>query len=344
MELNTLLTELLADNSGRIGADIEGRTKRITALVTGEFTGKVKSISDLKTIIKSMKSNSDNWKTILYGSNSSTKKIPKEDASEIEDIISIMEPEEIEKCIPENNIDGKGLSTKQKLVYSFIDNIEEQLQKIAIGDYSSLFRSKAKKSYEDDIIKPESVSKSVKNKNIIPIKITAFDESFLGIVRPGSSDGSNGIITWQKIVDNFTTQMDHYEEKYNTLNKKEKDEYEFLKNNFLKAGKLPRTLPLIRRNTSGSELKIHETQEIKLLKARGVVEYKDSSEILNKVYDIIIDVIKDSGKEFANQEAKKLSREQIFNYLWSEDSDKTYDIPIWVISNAGFWSEIEKLF
>ena len=27
MELNTLLTELLADNSGRIGADIEGRTK-----------------------------------------------------------------------------------------------------------------------------------------------------------------------------------------------------------------------------------------------------------------------------------------------------------------------------
>lgn len=359
MELQKLLNELTGENTGKVNSALDDRIRRIETLTTGNFVGKVYNLKDIQKIISSMKSEEEKWKVILFGSGSKSKKSPKEWAIEVEKTLQKMDDSEIEGAIPESNPDGKNLNDNQKIVYDFIDELEARFQKIAIGDYESLFRSKSRKintygdeeeeSEDSDYSETESAIELAKKKirNIIPIKVKAFGEEYLGIIRPGSSGGSNGIITWQKIADSFSTKMDHYEEKYDSLKPEQKAEYDLLSKDFANAKKLPKSLPLIQRNSSGTELKVHATQEIKSLKERGLIEYDDDPNSMAKIGDIIVNVIKDSGKSFAGEETKKLSKEQISQFLGltnSENDPRIYDVPTWAISSSGFWSEIEKFF
>ncbi len=350
MELNTLLNELLANNTGKVDSNIEDRTRRIEALVSGEFTGKINTIADLRVLLKSIQKNEDQWKIIIYGANTKTAKSPAKNAEEVEDIINIMPDNDIEKAIPENNPDGKGLNTMQKAVFNFIDGIEEQLQKIAIGDYESLFRAKRNKSMASDDEESADADYNVesykrKAKNIIPIKIEIMGEDFYGIIRPGSAGGSNGIITWQRMVNSFDSILDRYTNKYDSLDDEEKKQYNFIKKEFLKSGKLPKTLPLIKRNSDSSFLKVHETQEVKALKSKHILIYKDDPETLKKVGDIVISAIKSSGEEFGGKNVSEMSDEEIAQHLGIVDGDVAiYAIPVWVINNVGFWNGIKQLF
>jgi len=358
MELQKLLNELTGDDIGKINSELDTRIKRINTLVDREFVGKVHNIKELKKIIESMKSEEEKWKVILFGAGSKSKKSPKEWAIEIEKTIADMDDVEILDSIPEENPDGENLNSKQKKVYEFIDELEARFQKIAVGDFDSLFRSKSRRistygdeeedeegDYSESDTSVELARKKIRN--IIPIKVKAFGEEFLGVIRPGSSGGSNGIVTWQKISDSFGVKMDNYEEKYDSLKPEQKAEYDLLSSGFAKAKKLPKTLPLIQRNSAGTELKVHATQEIKSLKERGLVEYDDDPSSMKKIGDIIINIVKDSGKSFAGEETKNMSDEKVSRLLGitnSEDDSRIYDVPTWVISSSKFWSEIEKFF
>ncbi len=359
MELQRLLNELTGENTGKVDSALDDRIRRIETLTTGDFVGKVYNVKDVQKIIASIKTEEEKWKVILFGAGSKSKKSPKEWAVDIEKTMLKMDDSEIEASIPENNPDGEGLNDNQKKVYEFIDELEARFQKISLGDYESLFRAKSRRvntygeeDEEDEISDYSETESSIelakkKIRNIIPIKVKAFGEEFLGIIRPGSSGGSNGIITWQKISDSFSVKMDNYEEKYDSLKPEQKAEYDLLSKDFANAKKLPKTLPLIQRNSAGTELKVHATQEIKALKERGLIEYDDDPNSMKKVGDIIVDIIKDSGKSFAGEETKKMSKETISQFLGltnSETDARIYDVPTWVISSSAFWSEIEKFF
>lgn len=359
MELQKLLNELTGDNTGKVNSNLDDRIRRIEVLTKRDFVGKVHNLKDLQKIIQSMKTEEDKWKTILFGSGTQSKKSPKEMATDIEKVLLNMDDSEIENAIPETNPDGEDLNAKQKKVYDFIDELEARFQKIALGDYDSLFRSKSAKvntygeeGEEDDDFKEagSSVELAMKKiRNIIPIRVKAFGESYYGIIRPGSSGGSNGIVVWQKIVDTFSTKMDHYEEKYDSLKPEQKAEYDLLSKEFAKAKKLPKMIPLIQRNSAGTQLKVHATEEIKALKSQGILDYDDSPDAMEKVGKIIIDIIKDSGKTFAGDETKKLSKDQIAHYLGlpseiQSDDNRVFEIPTWAIGSTRFWNEIEKFF
>jgi len=359
MELQRLLNELSGDNTGSVNSNLDDRMRRIEVLTKRDFVGKVHNLKDLQKIIQSMKTEEDKWKVILFGSGTQTKKSPKDMAIEIEKTLQNMDDSEIEDAIPESNPDGENLNKKQMKVYSFIDELEARFQKIALGDYDSLFRAKSAKvnSYgedgeEDEDYKDTSSSIELATKkirNIIPIRITAFGDTYCGIIRPGSSGGSNGIIVWQKIVDSFSTKMDHYEEKYDSLTPDQKAEYDLLSADFAQAKKLPKMIPLIQRNSAGTQLKVHATEEIKALKDKGILDYNDDPDAMEKVGNIIIDIIKASGKTFAGEKTDDLSKDQIAHYLGlpseiNSDDNRVFEVPTWVIGSSRFWNEIEKLF
>jgi len=277
-------------------------TRKLKIILGEKFNGKIDNVSDLKDILKIIKKNENAFKLILWGVES-----PAKLADKIEKLISKMSKEETQEIIDADDRQ-KFDDPKKREIFDFVSQIEEKFFNKEVGDIGNLF-------YPGMHDKESSSSNIGKRfKNIIPVMTIINKKTYYGIIRPAGNSGESGIITWQVNASNdFSNEKD-------------------------KNVRLPISVPLMQKKEGDSNLGIQKTKIVQALLDSGKFDYDDDPQTMEKMSNVVLDIIKESGRTFKGKDVKKITKEEMKEYL------KDTDVPQWVFKDINFWKSVQKCF